>query len=70
MFSIHSFSFEKGSNRQNHSSSGSLHPVKKSTPSKIPPPPPPLTAIWKTLLDCDSKQSSVLHTKITSYLVL
>ena len=43
MFSIHSFSFEKGSNRQNHSSSGSLHPVKKSTPSKIPPPlsPPP-----------------------------
>ena len=68
MFSIHSFSFEKGSNRQNHSSSGSLHPVKKSTPSKIPPPP--LTAIWKTLLDCDSKQSSVLHTKITSYLVL
>ena len=67
MFSIHSFSFEKGSNRQNHSSSGSLHPVKKSTPSKIPPP---LTAIWKTLLDCDSKQSSVLHTKITSYLVL
>ena len=67
MFSIHSFSFEKGSNRQNHSSSGSLHPVKKSTPSKIPPPP---TTIWKTLLDCDSKQSSVLHTKITSYLVL
>ena len=41
MFSIHSFSFEKGSNRQNHSSSGSLHPVKKSTPSKIPTPTPP-----------------------------
>ena len=30
------FSFKKGSNRQNHSSSGSLHPVKKfSPPSKI-----------------------------------
>ena len=45
------FSFEKGSDRQNHSSSGSLHPVKKF-PSTIkflierggrisPPPPPP-----------------------------
>ena len=33
------FSFEKGSNRQNHSSSGSLHLVKKSPPSKISNPP-------------------------------
>ena len=44
------FSFEKGLNRQNHSSSGSLHPVKKS-PSKISsgvkeiPPLPPLTLL-------------------------
>ena len=29
------FNFEKGSNRQNHSSSGSHHPVKELTPSKI-----------------------------------
>ena len=29
------FNFEKGSNRQNYCSSGSLHPVKKSPPSKI-----------------------------------
>ena len=39
------FSFEKGLNGQNHSSSGSHHPVKKIPPSKIsdyrsPPPPP------------------------------
>ena len=40
-------SFEKGSNRQNHSSSGSLHPVKHS-PSKISDSPQPLNAIWKT----------------------
>ena len=40
-------SFEKGSNRQNHSSSGSLHPVKYS-PSKISDSPQPLNAIWKT----------------------
>ena len=45
------FSFEKGSNRQNHSSSGSLHPVKKSPPVKFPIPPQPLTAIWKTPID-------------------
>ena len=43
------FSFEKGSNRQNHSSSGSLHLVKKSPPVKFPLPPS-LTAIWKTLM--------------------
>ena len=29
------FSFEKGSNLENHSSSGSLYPGKKITPSKI-----------------------------------
>ena len=53
------FGFGKGSNSQNHSSSGSIHPVKKFLlPSKItgsPPTaegnfPPPLTAIWKTLI--------------------
>ena len=48
------FSFEKRLDHQNHSSSGSHHPV------KLPPPqrnfmgeggiyPPLLTAIWKTL---------------------
>ena len=42
------FSFEKGSNNQNHSSSGSLHLVKKiPPPSKIPDSPQTLTAIWK-----------------------
>ena len=42
MFSIHRklFSFEKGSNFQNHSSSGSLNSVKKSPHSKIPLVPP------------------------------
>ena len=52
------FSFEKGSNCQNHSSSGSLHMVKQSPhpllPSKISDFPhwgncPTHTAIWKTL---------------------
>ena len=33
------FSFEKGLNSQNHSSSGSLHPVKKVSPVKFPIPP-------------------------------
>ena len=44
------FSFEKGLNRQNHSSSGSLHLAKKLPPVKfsITPPPQPLTTIWKT----------------------
>ena len=43
------FSFEKGLNCQNHSSSGFLHPVKKFLPVKFPiPPHQPLTAIWKT----------------------
>ena len=41
------FSFENGSNRQNHSSSGSLQSVKKSPFSKISDP---LTTIWKTLM--------------------
>ena len=48
------FSFEKGLNWQNHSSSGSLHLVKKylSPPpySKISDSPPPLTTIQKTLV--------------------
>ena len=53
------FSFEKSLNRQNHSSSGSHHLVKKISPRKISDSPrggeggglphPPLTAIWKTL---------------------
>ena len=50
------FSFEKGSNCQNHSSLGSHHLVNNLTSkiSKFSPPsggiyPPPLTAIWKTL---------------------
>ena len=47
------FSFDKGLNGQNHSSTGSHQPVKKS-PSKIPDSPHcslPLTAIWKTLVE-------------------
>ena len=35
------FSFEKGLNHQNHSSSGSLHWVKKSLRSKISDSPSP-----------------------------
>ena len=42
------FSFEKGSNRENHSSSGSLHPVKKFTLVTFLIPPQPFIAIWKT----------------------
>ena len=49
------FSFEKGFNGQSHSSSGSHHPVKNSTPVKFPMPPlggiplpSLLTAFWKT----------------------
>ena len=34
------FSFEKGLNGQNHSSLGSLHPVKKFPPVKFAIPPP------------------------------
>ena len=36
------FSFDKGSNRQNHSSSVSLHLVKKFPSVKFPIPPNPL----------------------------
>ena len=43
------FSFEKGSNSQNHFSSGSHHPVKILPPGWRNLPPHPLTAIWKTL---------------------
>ena len=44
------FSFEKDSNCQNHSSTGSHHPVKKSPhPQQNFQFLPPLTAIWKTL---------------------
>ena len=54
------FSFEIGSNCQNHSSSGSFHPVTKIPPVKfpiLPTPlvtiylPPPLYTIWKTRQD-------------------
>ena len=41
------FSFEKGLNHQNHSSSGSLQ-KKSPPPSKISDPPH--TTIWKTLI--------------------
>ena len=37
------FSFEKGSNHRNHSSSGSLYLVKKFPPVKFPIPPNPLS---------------------------
>ena len=43
------FSFEKCWNCQNHSSSGSIQPVKYSS-SKISDSPQPLTAIWKILI--------------------
>ena len=36
------FSFQTDSHRQNHSSSGFLHPVKKITASKISDSPHPL----------------------------
>ena len=59
------FNFEKGSNRQNYCSSGSLHPVKKSPPSKIfdshltggggwfPPPLPPTPIPYRYLENPD-----------------
>ena len=53
------FSFEKGSNRQNHSSSPPGKKIPSSKISDAPPPPPPtgareftrspLTAIWEIL---------------------
>ena len=42
------FSFGKGSNSQNHSSSGSHHPGKKNPPQQNFWFSPPLNAIWKT----------------------
>ena len=52
------FSFKKGLNCQDHSSSGSFHPVNLPPPSKIsdspPLPPSPLTTIWNTLIHTDS----------------
>ena len=44
------FSFEKGSNCQNHSSSGYLHPVNPTSPSKVSgcyPTPHPLPLFEK-----------------------
>ena len=56
------FSFEKGSNGQNHSSPGSHHLVKKIPPpfSKISDPPlllPSLTAFWETLETAVQKEN-------------
>ena len=48
------FSFEKGSNSQSHSSSGSHHLI-KNLPSKISNSPCLLTTIWKTLCLDDYK---------------
>ena len=39
------FSFEKHSNHQSNSSSGSLYPVKKIPPVKFSTPPPPTTGV-------------------------
>ena len=74
------FSFEKGSNHQNHSSSGSLQPVIppphlnfKSPPlgggGGIYPPSPPLTAIWKTLLKLNNIDKSPILINIRLILV-
>ena len=42
------FSFGKGSNRQDHSSSGSLPPAKKIPPRKISIPPLPISSKYFT----------------------
>ena len=60
------FSFKKGSNRQNHSSSGSLHPVKKfSPPSKISESPlhalPLFGKPWHVSYWCREKQTGDLN---------
>ena len=59
------FSFEKGSNCQNHCSSGSHLPVTHPLPfSQIydsPVLPPPLTAIWKTLETAVQKKTWTLR---------
>ena len=51
------FSFEKGSNCQNHSSSGSFHPVRKFPPSKISVSPIPYryleNHVYKTIYFCE-----------------
>ena len=41
------FSFGKGLNGQNHSSSGFQHPINAPPPAKFPSP---LNTIWKTLI--------------------
>ena len=64
-------SFEKGSNCQNHSFSGSHYPVKKLPPQGNFWPPttwrvgggvncPPLNAIWKTLDDINQNILNIL----------
>ena len=45
------FSFEKGLNRQNHSSSGSLCPVTPLPPSKISDSPHPLQLLENPVTD-------------------
>ena len=51
------FSCEKGSNRQNHSSSGSLHPV--NPPRKLSDsPPPPLHPLPLFAKPCPITQKS------------
>ena len=59
------FSFEKGSNCQNHFSAGAFHPVKKISPSvKFPIPPPPTSYRYlKNPGACDRK-SCELRVKI------
>ena len=53
------FSFEKGLNGQNHSSSGSHHPLKNSPLAKFPIPywgtfpAPLLNTVWKTVIHKD-----------------
>ena len=60
------FSFKKGLNCQNHSSSGSLHLVKKSLPSEIssgvrgiypPPPPTPYRYLENSVISDNGKLS-------------
>ena len=56
------FSFEKGSNCQNHFSSGSHQPVKKF-PQQNFLIPPPLTTIWKILILVLKNNTSILRKK-------
>ena len=58
MFSIHRRLFlalKKGSNHQNHSSSGSLHLVKESPPVKFQIPSPPPQTPYRYLEDRNTK---------------